>query len=173
MLERTLGYGQTPVCEIAAGDTAQPGPDLAPDTNMGQAPEIRADLGPDMVALSTPDVAADGAADARDAADALVLRDTVAPMSSDGATVTIQDIMQACNIPPAEQTAIVACLTTMRTSWNKGVPATLAGLPCDTVASMLSCFQQDNRGAPPSTADFDATMAFRCPIPVYIGVRFV
>jgi hypothetical protein len=156
----------------ASPDLAQASPDLAPDVTAGQRPEIRADLGPDADALSTPDAAGDAPVDARDAADALVLRDTVAPMSSDGGTVTIQDIMQACNIPPGQQAAIVACLTSMRTSWNKGVPAALAGLPCEMVSSMLNCFQQTNCGASPTSADFNPTMAFQCLLPVYIGVRF-
>ena len=154
-------------------DLAQASPDLAPDRTTGQGSEIRADLGSDTAALSTPDAAGDGLVDARDAADAFVLRDTVAPTSSDGATVTIQDIMQACNIPPDQQAAIVTCLTSMRTSWNKGVPAALAGQPCDAVASMLNCFQQTNCGASPTSADFNATLAFQCMMPVYIGVRFV
>jgi hypothetical protein len=157
-----------------APDVAPAGPDLGVDATVVPAPDARPDLGPDTLAPSemVADAARDGSVDVRDAADALVLRDAIAPTSSDGAVVTIQDIMQACNVPSAEQTAIVACLTNLRTSWNKGVPAALAGLPCDTVSSMLNCFQEGNCGNPPTSADFNAATAFRCMMPIYIGVRF-
>jgi hypothetical protein len=167
-------------------DTAEPRPDLAADAATGQPTDIGHDTtaGPadawrdtsaDTAADASPapDVAPARTSDARDSADGLVLRDAVAPRTSDGGVVTIQDIMQVCNVPQAERTSVLNCLASMRESWNEAVPAALAGLPCELVTTDLNCFLRTPCGSPLSYGEFDPNFAFYCPIPVYIGVRFV
>jgi hypothetical protein len=92
----------------------------------------------------------------------------------DGATVTIQDIMDSCNISALDQAGVLNCLATLRASWTTGVSESLAGADCNSVEYALSCFLQGNCWGPPSSQDFDPNGAFYCPpVIIYAGVRFV
>jgi hypothetical protein len=138
-------------------------PDIAPATTPDLAP-LRVSLdAPSNVPPDVPsDVLPDVPSDARSAFDA---------SAGDGAIVTIQDILQTCNI---SGTAILSCLATLRASWSKGMADALAGLDCKTVSYDLACFAQNTcTGGPPPSGDFDAA-AFTCPpVIIYLGVRFV
>ena len=105
--------------------------------------------------------------------DARPATDAVAPRQSDGATVTIQDIMDSCNIPDQQQAQVLDCLGRLGESWTTGVASVLAGSDCNYVATQLNCFTYSQScllGAP----DFDPNTTPICkPMPVYIGVRFV
>lgn len=91
----------------------------------------------------------------------------------DGATVTIQDIMDSCNIPSQQQANILACLSGLRSSWSTGMASVFAGQDCVTVANQLNCFAGQTCMMPPS-GDFDPASTRICqPVLVYIGVRFI
>jgi hypothetical protein len=100
--------------------------------------------------------------------------DTFAPTSADGNTVTIQDIMDSCNVPEAERGSVLSCLAAMRASWTTGTASALAGQNCNTVQRDLDCFLQSQVSCSPSAGDFDPS-ALDCPkiVPIYYGVRFV
>ena len=86
--------------------------------------------------------------------------------------MTIEDIMQSCNIPSQEQDAILKCLSVMRASWTTGVAEALAGAACTTVSYALNCFPGPSGCSTPN--DFDPNTAFYCrPVIIYAGVRFV
>ncbi|HJX51134.1 MAG TPA: hypothetical protein VJ801_00065, partial [Polyangia bacterium] len=129
-------------------------------------PEANPDLPPTIFVppvLTTPD--------ARSVADV-----EMAPRQSDGGTVTILDIMQACNIPDDQQQRIMGCLSTMRASWTTGIVELLAGTDCYTVAGALRCDPWDDcsEALLGVGAEFDPTMPAICrPMPIYLGVRFV
>jgi hypothetical protein len=100
----------------------------------------------------------------------------MAPSQSDGGTVTILDIMQACNIPDDQQQRIMGCLSVMRASWTTGIVELLAGADCNTVAGALRCDPWDacSEALLGVGTEFDPTMPAICrPMPIYVGVRFV
>jgi hypothetical protein len=100
-------------------------------------------------------------------------RDASGPIVLDGGTVTIQDIMQSCNLSDQQQAGVLSCLAKLRASWTLGVAEALAVEDCNCVPGMLACFLQRNCSGIPSSQDFEAT-AFICPpVIVYAGVRFV
>jgi hypothetical protein len=108
--------------------------------------------------------------------DARPATDAVAPKPSDGATVTIQDIMHACNMSDLEQGAVLKCLATVGAAWNTELPAVFAGVDCSSVAQQLNCFVQSQFcGSYMYNAAWsgpDSTLVCR-PIIIYAGVRFV
>ena len=93
----------------------------------------------------------------------------------DGATVTIQDIMDSCNVPTQQQAYVLACLAQLRESWTTGMASVLATENCTSVNNDLSCFTYSySCMSPPPTAEFDpANMPICQPIIIYLGVRFV
>jgi hypothetical protein len=93
----------------------------------------------------------------------------------DGAAVTIQDIMDSCNVPSQVQTTVLACLTTLRSSWSTGLASVLAGQNCATVSNQLNCFPSSYACLTgPPTSEFDPQSTPICkPVPIYYGVRFV
>jgi len=151
------GSPQTPDAAAQTPDVAAQTPDLAAQT-------------PDLA--KTPDTAPDTAVK-------LLLPD-VAPQDvmkggTDGAIVTLQAIMDSCNISSEQQDAVLACLAQLRSSWTSGIAAMLGAEGCQAVTSDVSCFiYSSNCMFSPPTGEFDPTMPDLCtPIPVYIGVRFV
>lgn len=91
----------------------------------------------------------------------------------DGASVTIQDIMDSCNVAKDVQEAVLACLRRLNDSWTTGIAEALAGTPCTYVADQLACFAFAGQACVLGASDpFDSTEICR-PIPIYIGVRFV
>jgi hypothetical protein len=111
--------------------------------------------------------------DARPATDV-----AVAPSQSDGPAVTIQDIMQSCNIPDWEQQQILTCLATLGGSWT-GLAEAFAGDDCSFVYSQLSCLARSTLCGgmyeiTTSSGTLDPNTPWICRgIPVYLGVRFV
>jgi hypothetical protein len=100
----------------------------------------------------------------------------IALSQSDGATVTIQDIMDSCNISAEAQQPILACLARLGGSWAEG----FAGANCSFVYRQLSCLAESmicggrNEIAPSSGTTLDPNTPWICQhIPLYIGVRFV
>jgi len=131
----------------------------SPDAKVAQ-PEATPDIPPHWV---VPDVA-------------------MAPGQSDGAAVTIQDIMDGCNIPDQQQQAIRACLATLGVSWSTALAEVLAGTSCDLVVDQISCLVRSqlcggpiyNVVARPGSSDWDANAPWVCePVLMYVGVRFV
>jgi hypothetical protein len=155
----------------------------------------------------TPDAATQDLADARDTAkqdlaDAIksqpdtrvdtssfiLLPDTRAPFDTrdtlnaatsgpDGATVTIQDIMQSCNISSEDQGMVLGCLSQMRDSWIAGLTSMLAGEDCADVTSQLNCSATsyyESCAYQSSNTDFNLASLPLCrPILIYAGVCFV
>jgi hypothetical protein len=145
-------------------DAATPG---LPDAN-GSQPETKPD-GPVYIVLPdtrpTPDTAP--AADANPPRDAV----TTGP---DGGTVTIQDIMDSCNISSQQQGMILGCLAMLDSSWRDGIAAALAGQDCAVVVSDLVCSPSEVCIAQQYPSTFDPSYPRICqPVLVYIGVRFV
>jgi hypothetical protein len=162
-----------------------------------------ASVGCDQTTLhSTPDAATQNLADARDTAtqdladaiksqpdtkaDSFVItlpdiparfdtRDALNAATSgpDGATVTIQDIMQSCNISSEDQGMVLGCLSQMRDSWIAGLTSQLAGADCADVTSQLNCSTR-NIDCAYQSSDFNLANLPLCrPILIYVGVRFV
>ena len=108
------------------------------------------------------------------APDARPATDVAVPSSPDGAAVTIQDIMDICNISTPLQQQVLACLAKLGDSW----PGPLSsGINCSALESDLYCFTQW-RGFCGGVFDIkfpsDPNAPWTCaPIPVYLGVRFV
>lgn len=117
-------------------------------------------------ALILPDTAVAKQYDANPRPDAM-------PRGSDGATVTIQDIMNSCGIPIERQSGILDCLSRMHESWNIHLPEVLAGQDCAKVADQLRCFESMTCNKASGT-EFDPASTPICqPIYIYLGVRFV
>jgi hypothetical protein len=133
---------------------------LVADATVAQ-PEANRDLTP-------PDLTIPDAGPASDV--------TMAPSQADGATVTIQDIMDSCNFSAQAQQQILSCLAIVRGSWAEG----LAGADCSFVYSQLNCLAESQYCGgsyliePSSGTTLDPNTPWICHhIPVYIGVRFV
>jgi hypothetical protein len=91
----------------------------------------------------------------------------------DGATVTLRDIMNSCNIPKDAQGAVLACLATMHESWTTGITSLLAGEACNIVANAFAQCSY-SAGCYPQPDEFDGTLPNLCePVLIYYGVRFV
>jgi len=148
------GVNKTPDATVA---------DAAADGQAGQP-----DSAPDNTILLKLDVAT-----RKDlATDPAVARDAVST-GPDGAIVTIQEIMESCNIPSDTQSMVLMCLARLHESWSTGTAAMLAGKDCATVSSTLDCpsYDQCNSSLP---AEFDPTALRLCePILIYLGVRFI
>jgi hypothetical protein len=107
------------------------------------------------------------------APDTRIARDAVA-VGPDGGTVTIQDIMDSCNIPKDQQGTILACLAALDSSWSAGIASALAGQDCAVVASDLECSPSEVCMAQQFPRTFDPAYPRICePVLIYIGVRFV
>jgi hypothetical protein len=107
--------------------------------------------------------------------DARPATDAVAPSQSDGAAVTIEDIMDSCNITGLLREQILACLAKLGESWA-GLAAGFAGASCSLVDSDLACFVQSQMCGGPNTITFpsDPNAPWICrPLIIYAGVRFV
>jgi hypothetical protein len=138
---------------------ADAGPVGAVDARVAQ-PESNPDLPP--IILTAPD--------------ARPVTDAMAPSQSDGAAVTIQDIMDSCNISDQQQQQILTCLATLGESWTTGLAEAFAGASCSSVGSQLNCLGQSQLcGSYRYTATWSGPGSeLICnPIIIYAGVRFV
>jgi len=143
----------------SAGDAGMPDATDAKATQLASSPDVAA------ISIQLPDASPDLPPDVSRALDAR------APSAPDGATVTIQDILQSCNMAPD---SVLNCLAKLRASWTTGVAESLAGEDCNSIASDLLCFLQQNCSGTPSSKDFSEVAAFYCPpVIIYAGVRFV
>jgi hypothetical protein len=119
--------------------------------------------------------------DAPPARDAAAATDAVAASQSDGgAAVTIQDIMDSCNIPDQTQQQVLACLAKLGDSWaglyGKSPAAQLAGVNCSVVSRDLGCFLASTMcgGEYVISLASDPNTPWICsPVIIYAGVRFV
>jgi hypothetical protein len=150
-----------------------------------------ASVGCDQTTLhSTPDAATQNLADAAKTqpdtkADAVVFllpdmtldtKSLNAPTSNpDGAAVTIQDIMQSCDMSDDEQANVLACLSNLRNSWTTGMASALEGNYCPEVSRLLNCFVNKPTCTPPYASDEFAPGDLNIckPTIIYFGVRFV
>jgi hypothetical protein len=145
--------------------------------------EQRPDAAVADVRSEPPDAAPDAVPDSAPADLRIVFPDTAPPKSDvkdavskgpEGGTVTLQEILDSCNIPESTQANVLACLSALHESWTTGIAAVLAGRDCQVVSSSLepcSYLSQCNSGLP---AEFDASSLRLCdPILIYLGVRFV
>ena len=152
-------------------DTTQPTPDASIPITLPDAPPA-----PSVVDAAKPEASPDLPRTVLTIPDARPATDVgVAPRQSDGGTVTIQDIMDSCNIPDQEQQQILTCLATAGDGWA-GLLEELAGLNCSLVGADLNCFGQSMvcGGMNEITFPSDPNAPWICRgIPVYIGVRFV
>jgi hypothetical protein len=90
----------------------------------------------------------------------------------DGGAVTIQDIMDSCNIPAQQQGMILGCLSLMDSSWSAGMAAALAGQDCTAVAAVCPPWETCSATNYPSgSTTFQGPLC--TPILIYLGVRFV
>jgi hypothetical protein len=108
--------------------------------------------------------------------DAMTAPDTVpkyaATTGPDGGTVTMQDILDSCNIPAEQQGMILGCLSLMDSSWSTGMAAALAGQDCASVAGL--CPPWETCSATYYTSGSTTFQGPLCmPVLLYIGVRFV
>lgn len=150
----------------------------APDAAVTDTRPSQSDRPPDAAPDSAPDnslyIVLPDQALAKD--DALAgTRDVkeAASTGPDGAKVTIQEIMDSCNLASRTQTAVLACLGSLGESWTAGLADYLAGKDCYTVAGALSCdtFPCSSRSSP---GEFDPSQLPLCqPVYIYLGVRFV
>jgi hypothetical protein len=151
------GASRTP--DAAAVDERLSQPDNAPATQPDSPPDNN-------IRIVIPDVAPQPDLRPYDLAYAA----TVGP---DGATVTLRDILESCNVPSQTEGWILACLSRLHESWTTGTTALLAGKDCDTVAGAFpqcsyssSCY--------PQSGEFDGSIPELCaPVLIYLGVRFV
>lgn len=94
----------------------------------------------------------------------------------DGASVTIKDIMDSCNVPESDQQKVLACLASIDESWTTGVTAALAGAACARVIDQLTCMASDSSDTCPPTRDpkfVVGTTRICQPRLIYLGVSFV
>jgi hypothetical protein len=113
--------------------------------------------------------------------DAMTAPDTApekyaATSGPDGGAVTIQDILDSCNIPVGQQGMVLGCLAALDSSWSAGIAAALAGENCVSVANDLVCNSSEVCVAEYGFRAFDPAYPFLCqpaPVLIYIGVRFV
>lgn len=111
----------------------------------------------------------------------IILPDTApdhdaANRGADGGVVTLEDIMDSCNVPESVRTQVRACLMVLDASWTSGMAETLAGARCNDVNSDLRCFSDYSMNCPPrgDSSAFVAGKTRVCnPIIIYAGVRFV
>jgi hypothetical protein len=99
-----------------------------------------------------------------------------ATRGADGGVVTIQDIMDSCNVPEELQLQVRACLMVLDASWTTGMAESLAGDRCNDVSIQLNCFASYSMTCPPlgNTGEFVVGQTRICqPIYIYAGVRFV
>jgi hypothetical protein len=97
-----------------------------------------------------------------------------ASVGPDGGAVTIQDIMDSCNVTSDVRKAVLSCLARLNDSWSAGVATVLAGTNCSAVRSDLECFGMETCAVGPTPANFDPKTTRICqPIVIYVGVRFV
>jgi hypothetical protein len=155
----------------------------APDAAVADAPpDKRADSGQDnSIVINLPDVLPAKRADSGQDNSIVINLPDVPPAKPDlkdaryavldGAPVTIQDIMQACNISSDLQKQVLACLANLRDSWTTGIADALTGDDCTTVYNQLECFPYGRACMFGSNQEFDPAICL--PVPVYIGVRFV
>jgi hypothetical protein len=147
-------------------DASPAQPDARPDSPATQ-PDARPDGQPDnSISFSIPDLPP-AKSDIKEASST----------GPEGGTVTIQDIMDSCNIPDNQQAMVMACLSQVQQSWTAGLTSFLAGKDCNLVSTALKCdpsYTQCAYVPPSSSHDFDPQQLPLCrPILVYIGVSFV
>ena len=152
------------------------GPPAGVDAGVAQ-PEASPD-GPVFVrfpdASTVPNVVDSGVATIPDAGSATEV--AMALNQSDGATVTIQDIMDSCNFSAQAQQQILSCLAMVRGSWAEG----FAGANCSFLYNQLNCLAESEFCGgryllePSSGMTLDPNTPWICqPVIVYLGVRFV
>jgi hypothetical protein len=172
-----LGGAATVGCDNAAlkGTTKTQDAAAQPDDATSSQPTLRMDV-PAIVLPPAPDARADTPVKPEVAPPRL---DAVAA-GGDGAGVTIQDIMDSCNVSDHEQSMILACLGFLRASWTTGLAQELAGQNCEDVFWRLRPFDCDMKAGPcqsrGSSHDDEFTagdIPYCPPVIVYIGVRFV
>jgi hypothetical protein len=89
--------------------------------------------------------------------------------------VTLQEIMDSCNLNSYTQAAVLKCLASLQESWTSDLPRYLAGKDCNTVATALACggglmcqpYLAPNAGFHPEL------LPLCTPVYIYVGVRFV
>ena len=146
-----------------------------PDAGNSQ-PEARPD---NSTSIQLPDTSP--GPDTRPSPDAMTAPDTApakyaATSGPDGGAVTIQDILDSCNVPVGQQGMVLGCLAALDSSWSAGIAAALAGENCALVANDLVCNSSEVCVAEYGRRPFDPAYPFLCqpgPVLLYIGVRFV
>ena len=167
----TIGCARDPLTARSHDAATLVSPDTSglPDTS-GAQPETRADGA--TIYIQLPDTRP-AQPDLGPTPDASPPRDAVTS-GPDGATVTIQDIMDSCNVPIPQQEMVLACLAQMQSSWRDGIASALAGQDCGWVDLMLGCDVERGRTCAQYPGELDPAYPRVCrPTIIYFGVRFV
>jgi len=162
-----LGGVTTVGCDSSSLHGTDNRPDAAVADVRSQQPDVPPDAEPDTAPADMRFVLPDIALPKSDVKDAV-------SKGPEGGTVTLQEIMDSCDIPEQTQANVLACLSALHGSWTTGIAAALAGQDCRSVSSSLepcSYSSQCNTALP---AEFDPSYLRICePILIYLGVRFV
>jgi hypothetical protein len=165
---REAMQGPAQARDAALSDTSSSQPQDKTDGKASIPPPDASDVQPNV----GPDSSVYIRLDTRLAADKPPSRDA-ANVGPDGATITIQDIMDSCGLGTEEQGRVLTCLRQMRSSWSTGMAEVLAGQDCARVASDLDCFGSMTCTTATGT-EFDPASTPICqPVILYFGVRFV
>jgi hypothetical protein len=152
----TIGCAREPLKSSSAmHDAAAPG---LPDAGSWQ-PETKTD---GLRFIQLPDAAA-----APDTAPKYA-----ATTGSDGGTVTMQDIVDSCNLRVDQQSMILACLSLMDSSWSTRMAAALAGQDCRSVYALCPPGETCSAWQYPS-GSVPSNLPLCMPVIIYAGVRFV
>jgi len=166
----TVGCSREPLSARSHDGSVQVSPDaqVSPDSIDSQ-PETTPDSS---LRIQLPEIPR-ALPDTRPASDLEPAKDatTIGP---DGGIVTIQDIMDSCNIPSQQQGMVLACLEQLKSSWRDGIASALSGQDCGYVDAMLNCNPNNVCSATYYSNEFDPKYPRLCqPVLVYIGVRFI
>jgi len=166
----TIGCAREPLKTRSQDASAQVVPDaqVSPDAIDSQ-PDTKADSS---LRIQLPEAPL-ALPDTRPASDPEPAKDATTT-GPDGGIVTIQDIMDSCNIPSQQQAMVLACLSRLQSSWRDGIASALSGQDCSYVASMLNCTPTNVCVADYYSTEFDPKYPRICqPMLIYIGVRFI
>lgn len=150
--------------DAAVADAGLPQPDRPRAETRALAPDRPSDPTPDnTMVFILPDLPP-AKADVHEAASS----------GPNDAKVTIEDIMNSCNVPSAEQSNVMACLGYLGEAWTEGLAAYLAGKDCNAIFAALNCQTWNMCSQQASPSNFDPGALPLCqPVLVYLGVRFV
>ena len=162
-----LGGVTTVGCDSSSLRGENKTPDAAVTDLRSEQPDAAPKAGPDSATNDLRIVFPDTAPPKTDVKDAV-------SKGPEGGTVTLQEILDSCNIPEGMQANVLTCLSALHESWTTGIAAVLAGQDCQAVSSSLEPCSYSSECTSGKPAEFDPSSLRLCdPILIYLGVRFV